>query len=396
MAIKGKSMPIVLAGLLSLGLIVTGCGQPKAAKSQPPTRLAEVAVVTVGAQRLVLDTELPGRTSAHRIAEIRPQVNGIIQKRLFQEGADVEAGELLYQIDPVPFQVALDNQKAALAKAEANLAVTRTRADRYKELLAGKAVSQQAYDDAEAALKQALADVAAARAALASARINLDYTRVTAPIAGRVGRSNVTVGALVTAYQALPLVTIQQLDPIYVDVPQSASELLRLKRRLKEGQLGMGDKSRHVRLTLEDGEGYPIDGTLAFTDVTVNPTTGSVILRMVFPNPDHLLLPGMFVRAVVHEGVAEQAVLVPQQGVSRDPKGQPIALILDSEDKVQQRRLTIDRAIGNQWLITSGLTAGDRLIVEGMQRVRPGAPAMAVPFEPAATDRPSVPANTQS
>ncbi len=342
----------------------------------------EVAVVTIQPQQTVLTTELPGRTSAYLIAEIRPQVNGLIQKRLFTEGSDVNAGQVLYQIDPAPFQTALDNAKAALNRAEASLPSLRLRAERYKELLVDKAVSQQEYDDAASALNQAGADTRFWKAMVETAQINLGYTRVTAPISGRIGRSSVTDGALVTAYQPMPLSTIQQLDPIYVDVPQSTTELLKLNRRLEEGHFSQnGTNRKNVKLLMEDGTKYPLDGTLQFRDVTVDPTTGSVTLRIVFPNPQGVLLPGMFVRVVVQEGVQERAILVPQQAVSRDLKGNPIAMIADANDKVQPRMLTLDRAVGDRWLVSSGLASGDRVIVEGTQKVRPGDSVKVVPLD---------------
>jgi membrane fusion protein (multidrug efflux system) len=368
---------VVMTALLT-ALVMAGCDRPQA---PPPPRVPEVATVTVQPQQIVLTTELPGRTSPYRVAEIRPQVSGLIQKRLFTEGSDVQAGQVLYQIDPAPFQAAYDNAKAALGRAEANLPSIRLRAGRYRDLLPDRAVSQQEYDDAAASLKQAEAEVELGKAMVETARINLGYTRVTAPISGRTGKSSVTDGALVTAYQALALTSIQQLDPIYVDVPQSTVEMLRLKRRLEEGRLkNDGTNQKKVSLLMEDGRAYPLEGTLQFRDVTVDPTTGSVILRLVFPNPKALLLPGMFVRAVVKEGVSEQAILIPQQAVSRDPKGNAVALIVDNTGKVQQRMLTIDRAIGDKWLVTSGLGPGDRVIVEGLQRVRPGASVKEVPL----------------
>ena len=370
---------VVLTALLG-GLLLLGCERQQA--QAPPPPIPEVATVTVQPQQIVLTTELPGRTSACRIAEIRPQVSGLIQKRLFTEGSDVQAGQGLYQIDPAPFQAAYENAQAALGRAEANVPPIRLRVERYKELLPDKAVSQQEYDDAAAALKQAEAEIEIWKAATETARINLGYTRVTAPISGRIGKSNVTDGAVVTAYQPLALATIQQLDPIYVDVPQSTTELLRLKRRLEDGRLlPDGTNQKKAALLLEAGRAYPLEGTLQFRDITVDPTTGSVTLRLVFPNPKGDLLPGMFVRAVVKDGLSEQAILVPQQAVSRDIKGNPVALILDPGGKVQQRLLRLDRAIGDQWLVTSGLAAGDHIIVEGLQRVRPGASAKAVPFD---------------
>jgi len=373
---------LALAMVLSVGLSTGGCGGQK--QSPPAPAVPEVAVVTVRPEPVELITELPGRTSAYRVAEIRPQVNGLIQKRLFEEGSDVRAGQVLYQIDPAPYQSALTNAKAALSRAEANLPAIRSRVERYKELIPDKAVSQQDYDDAAAAVKQAEADVESWKAAVETARINLAYTRVTAPIFGRIGRSAVTEGALATAHQPLALATIQQLDPIYVDVPQSTAELLRLKGSLKAGHLDRnGTNRKKVRLVLEDGTTYPKEGTLQFQDVTVDPTTGSVILRAVFPNPQGVLLPGMFARAVVKEGVNRQAILIPQQSVSRDRKGDTSVLIVDAGDKVQPRMIEIDRAIGDKWLVSSGLSAGDRVIVEGLQRVRPGASVKIVPFEAA-------------
>jgi membrane fusion protein (multidrug efflux system) len=358
--------------------MVNGCG-----KTEKPQQggTPEVATVTISTQQVVLTTELPGRTSAYLLAEVRPQVSGIIQKRPFTEGTNVKAGEVLYQIDPAPYQSALDNANGALGRAEANLPAIRLRFERYRDLLADKAVSQQDYDDTAAALKQAEADVQYWKATVESARINLGYARITAPISGRISKSNVTVGAMVTAYQPLALATIQQLDPMYVDVPQSTTELQRLKRSSEDSHLNQnGAKQKKVRLILEDGTSYPLEGTLQFRDVTVEPTTGSVILRVVVPNPKGVLLPGMFVRALVKEGTNEQAILVLQQAVSRDPKGNPVALIVDAESKVQQRMLTVDRAIGDKWLVTSGLKPGDRVIVEGIQRARPGIAVQVVPF----------------
>jgi len=341
-----------------------------------------VATVTIQAQHMELTTELPGRTAPYLVSEIRPQVNGIIQKRLFREGSDVKSGELLYQIDPAPFQVALDSAKASLGKAQANLPAIRSKAERYKELIVDKAVSRQDYDDAVAAVGQAQADIEYWKTAVEAARINLAYTRVTAPISGRVGRSSVTDGALVTAYQPLPLATIQQLDPIYVDVTQSSAELLRLKRNLEAGRLTAdGEKGRKVRILLEDGTPYPMDGTLQFREVTVDPATGSFTLRIVVPNPQDLLLPGMFLRAVVQEGIADNAILVPQQGVSRNPKGEAIALVVDDAGNVGQRVLSLNRAVADQWLVSSGLSGGDRVIVEGMINIRPGLVVKAVPLK---------------
>lgn len=378
-AISTHNWPLALAAV-SMLLLLSGCEQGHG--QQPgPAQTPEVATVTVQTQQVELSTELPGRTSPYLVAEVRPQVNGLIQKRQFKEGSDVKAGQLLYQIDPAPFQVAYDSAKASLGKAQANLPSIRLRAERYKELLVDKAVSQQDYDDAAAAVEQAKAEIEYWKTQVEGARINLGYTKVSAPISGRVGKSNVTDGALVTAYQQTWLATIQQLDPIYVDVTQSSAELLRLKRNLETGQLTAdGEKGKKVRILLEDGTPYPMEGSLEFRDVTVDPTTGSFTLRIVVPNPEHLLLPGMFVRAVVREGIAEQAILVPQQGVTRTPKGDPVALIVDDAGTVQQRMLTLNRAIGDSWLVSSGISPGDRVVVEGMLNVRPGTAVKAVPL----------------
>jgi membrane fusion protein (multidrug efflux system) len=362
-----------MKNLSILCLLIAASGMSCSRKQAPPPPAPEVATVTVARQPVLLTTELPGRTSPYLIAEIRPQVNGLIQKRLFTEGSDVQAGQELYQIDPAPFQATLDN-------AQAILPALRSRADRFKEALADKAVSQQDFDDADAALKQA-------EAALETARINLNYTHIVSPISGRIGASTVTDGAIVTAYQPMALATIQQLNPIYVDVTQSTTELLRLQRRLADGRLSHdGTNQNSVQLILEDGTTYPLEGTLQFRDVSVNATTASVILRMVFPNPKEVLLPGMFVRTLMKEGVSEQAMLIPQQAVSRDPKGNPYVLIVDAESKAQPRSLTLDRAIGDKWLVASGLAPGDRVIVEGIQRLRPGMPVKEVPS--LATDKP--------
>ena len=375
---KFLNWSLILA-VMSGGLLLSGCDRRQ---QSPPIPVPEVATVTLQTRKVMLTSELPGRTSAFRVAEIRPQISGLILKRLFTEGSDVKAGQVLYQIDPAPFQAALDNTKAALGKAEANLPAISLRAERYTELLADKAVSQQDCDDVDAALKQTMAEIEYWKAQVETASINLRYCRIIAPITGRIGRSNVTEGAIVTAYQPVALATIQQLNPIYVDVPQSTIELLRLKRRLNDGRLDYDEKSQNkVKLVLEDGTAYQQEGILQFSDVTVDPTTGSVILRVVFPNPEDILLPGMFVQAIIKEGVNKKATLVPQQGVSRDPRGNPFALVVDLESKVKQRMLTIDRAIGDNWIVSAGLFPADRVIVEGMQRVRPGMTVKVVPFD---------------
>lgn len=378
------------AALVSASLVVSSC-KPKVTAA-PPARAAEVGIVTILPERTVLTTELPGRTSAYLVAEIRPQVNGLIQSRQFQEGANVKAGDLLYQIDPAPYQAAVNQAKATLTTAEAdlvtaeaNLPALRSRAERLKGLVAIHAAAQQDYDDASAMLRQGEANLAARRAAVEisrtaveSARINLAYTPIHSPISGRIGISNITVGSLTTAYQPTPLAVVQQLDPIYVDVVQASADLLRLEQRLKSGSLKQSGVTK-VKLLLEDKTPYPLEGKLQFRDVTVDPTTGSMTLRLVFPNPKHVLLPGMFVRAVVQEGVNQQALLVPQQGVTRDVKGLPVAWVVGQDERVEQRTLELDRAIADKWLVTSGLAAGDRLIVEGLQKVRPGAQVRAVP-----------------
>ncbi len=391
----GKPKPLALGSFVLLGLFIPGCKSTATPTGPGPVGPVEVATVEIQPERTLLTTQLPGRTSAYLVAEIRPQVNGLIQSREFQEGAFVKAGQLLYQIDPAPYEAAYNQAKAAvataeadLATAEANLPALRSRVERFRKLLEIRAVGQQDYDDAEAALLQAEANietrrraVESARAAVEVARINLSYTPIRSPISGRIGVSNITVGALATAYQPTPLAVVQQLHPIYVDVTQASADLIALRRRLQSGQLKKsGPTQNQVQLFLEDGTPYPLKGTLQFKDVTVDPTTGSIRVRMVFPNPENVLLPGMFVRAVVEEGINEQALLVPQQGVTRDVKGNAVALVVGKDEKVEQRVLTLDRAIGNKWLVTDGLVAGDRVIVEGLQRVRPGVPVRAVPF----------------
>jgi membrane fusion protein (multidrug efflux system) len=353
-----------------------------------------VGVVTVQPQRVALTTELSGRTSPYLMAEVRPQVSGIIQKRVFSEGSDVKAGQVLYQIDPATYQAAYSSAKAALARAEANVTAVRLKAERYRDLVKIKAVSQQDYDDAEASLKQAEADVASANAAVETARINLAYTRVTAPISGRIGRSSVTDGALVTANQPAALATIQQLSTMYVDVTQSSADLLKLKHNLASGLLkDSGTAQAKVKLMLEDGSPYPLSGTLKFSEVTVDQSTGSITLRAVFPNPQQTLLPGMFVRAILEEGVSEQAILVPQRGVTRDPKGDAMVMVVGAEEKVEPRLIKVVRTVGDNWLVSEGLKSGDRVILEGIQKARPGTPVKAVPFgaKPQAASAPAGP-----
>jgi membrane fusion protein (multidrug efflux system) len=329
----------------------------------------------------VLTTDLPGRVAPPLIAEVRPQVGGIIQQRLFTEGPDVKAGQVLYQIDPATYKAAFASAKASLARAEANLIPARLKEERFKDLVKIKAVSQQEYDDAQAAFQQAEAEVESAKAAVDTARINLDYTSVKAPISGRIGRSSVTTGALVKASQDETLATIQQLDPVYVDVTQSTADLLRLRQSLANGLLKNGEaKQAQVKLLLEDGTAYAQAGTLKFSEVTVDQSTGSVTLRNLFPNPEQLLLPGMFVHAVLQEGVNDQAILVPQRGVTRNPAGNAMVMVVGAEEKVEPRLIKAARTVGDDWLVSEGLKAGDRVILEGIQRVRPGTVVKAVPF----------------
>ncbi|MHC1700567.1 MAG: efflux RND transporter periplasmic adaptor subunit [Humidesulfovibrio sp.] len=363
----------------ALAALLSGCGQSTQAGGPPKQGEPEVTVVDIAPEQITLTTVLAGRTSAYLVADVRPQVNGIVQQRLFREGAEVKAGELLYQIDPATYQAAYNNAKAALAKAEANALPARLKAERFAGLAKVRAVSQQDNDDAQAAHHQAEAEVVAARAALDSARINLSYTRVSAPIAGRIGKSTVTPGALVTASQPAALATIQQTDPIYVDVTQSSSEVMRLKRDLASGRLKKaGANGAKVKLLLEDGSAYPAEGALQFSDITVDQSTGVVTVRAVFPNPNHDLLPGLYVRAVLEEGVQDQAILVPQAAVSRDSKGNPLVLTVKPDGVVEPRPIEVGRPVGDKWLVLSGLAGGERVIVEGLQKARPGAKVKAV------------------
>jgi len=361
--------------LISATALMAGCSKTTA--ESPHAQVAEVGVFKVVQQALPITTELPGRTAAYQVAEVRPQVNGLIQKRLYVEGADVKAGAALYQIDPASYQAAFNSARAALSKANANLMTSAPKVARYKDLVAIDGVSRQEYEDAVAVNEQAKAEVQAAAAALEQARINLQYTRVDAPISGRIARSAVTPGALVTASQATALTTVQQLDPIYVDLTQSSEDLLRLKRAMESGGLKQSGGQPRVTLLLSDGSKYAQAGKLQFSEVTVDPGTGNVTLRALFPNPRHDLLPGMFVRAVIESGVNEHAIAVPQQGVTRNPKGEATALVLNPQGKVEQRTLVTDGTLGDKWLVKSGLNEGEMLIVEGVQKVKPGAPARA-------------------
>lgn len=376
---RGSRRPSALrlgAGALLLGWLAA-CGGSAPPQAQPSGPV-EVGVIEVEPEPLTLHRELPGRTSAFRVAEVRARVNGIVLERLFEEGADVKEGQALYRIDPLPYEAALESAKASLARAEATLESNTLLAKRYAELLASNAVSKQEYDNAVAAQKASAAEVAAAKAAVKSARINLGYTHVTAPISGRIGKSEVTEGAYVQQGQATLMATIQQLDPIYVDLTQSSTEVLRLRRELEAGNLVRSGDGARVRLLLEDGTVYSEVGTLQFSDVTVNPSTGSITLRAIFPNPKKELLPGMFVRAQLEEGTRPAAILVPQAAVRRDARGNASVLVVNGEGKAESRRVEAPRAVGNRWLVTEGLQPGDRVIVEGLQKVRPGAPVVAV------------------
>lgn len=359
----------VLCMLLSLMLLACEEGGKGAPGSSGPR---EVVIIKLEPRRKVYTTALAGRIASFQVAEVRPQVGGILQQRLFTEGADVKAGQALYQIDPATYEAALDSAQAALMKAEANVTPARLKAERFRELLAIKAVSKQEYDDAQAAFKQAEADVAVNRAAVKTARINLEYTKVRSPISGRIGKSAFTPGALVTANQAQALTSVRQLDPVYVDITQSSQDLLRLRAQFTNGELRSAAEEAPVRLKLENGAMYPHEGRLQFTDVSVDESTGMVSLRALFPNPEHILLPGMYVRAVIAEGVDENALLVPQRALRRDPKGQASVLLVDGGGKVDVRLVDVGRTVGDSWQVLSGLKPGDRVIVEGGQNVRPG------------------------
>lgn len=370
--VKPSPRFLFLAAVLSTALF--GCGQSQQAGGPPQAQEAEVTVVTIAPEEVTLTTVLAGRTSAYQISDVRPQVGGIVQKRLFKEGSDVKAGELLYQIDPATYQAAYDNAKATLTKAEANALPARLKGDRYTNLSKVNAVSQQDNDDAQAAKLQAEAEVISAKAALETARINLSYTRVTAPIGGRIGKSTVTPGALVTASQADALTTVQQTNPMYVDVTQSSSEVLRLKRDLASGKLKKaGADGAKVKLLFEDGASYQHEGALQFSDITVDQSTGVITLRALFPNPNQDLLPGLYVRAVLEEGVEENAILVPQAALSRDSKGNALVMVVKADNTVEARPIEVTRVLGDKWLVASGLAAGDRVIVEGLQKAKPGA-----------------------
>ncbi|EDT6776880.1 multidrug efflux RND transporter periplasmic adaptor subunit AcrA [Salmonella enterica subsp. enterica] len=363
--------PLAVVLMLSGSLALTGCDDKQ--DQQGGQQMPEVGVVTLKTEPLQITTELPGRTVAYRIAEVRPQVSGIILKRNFVEGSDIEAGVSLYQIDPATYQATYDSAKGDLAKAQAAANIAELTVKRYQKLLGTQYISKQEYDQALADAQQATAAVVAAKAAVETARINLAYTKVTSPISGRIGKSSVTEGALVQNGQASALATVQQLDPIYVDVTQSSNDFLRLKQELANGSLKQENGKAKVDLVTSDGIKFPQSGTLEFSDVTVDQSTGSITLRAIFPNPDHTLLPGMFVRARLQEGTKPTALLVPQQGVTRTPRGDATVLVVGADNKVETRQIVASQAIGDKWLVTDGLKAGDRIVVSGLQKVRPGA-----------------------
>lgn len=396
----GRRIPSTLLFAAGLGtLLLAACDRPPR-QAASPAAAAPVPVVTVlkaQPESVPLVTELPGRTAARLIAEIRPQVTGIIKERPFEEGSEVKAGQVLYQIEPAPYQAAFDSAKANVERAEANLVVARLKAKRYAGLEKNDAVSKQANDEALAEAQKAEAEVAAARAALDKAGIDLNFTRVRSPIAGRIGRSAVTPGALVTANQAMALATVQQLDPINVDLTESSAERLRIERQLESAKLQRAEGSTvPVKLVLEDGSLYGLEGKLAFSEVSVHEATGTVTLRAVFPNPDRQLLPGMYVRARLSHGLNRQAVLLPHAALSRNPRGQAQVMVVGAEEKVEARNVDAERSHGEKWVVTAGLKAGDRVIVEGLQKVRPGAvvkaeeagaPKQAEPAPPGAAAR---------
>jgi membrane fusion protein (multidrug efflux system) len=382
-----KTMSRLPAQILLLSVIIlAACGKTQAPPPKPG--VPEVNVVTLEQQKVSLTRELPGRTNAYLLAEVRPQVTGIVKKRLFTEGALVKAGQPLYQLDDATYQANAASARAALARAQATLKSAELNAKRSNELVKIDAISKQDNENANAALAQAKADVAAAEAALQSSSVTLAYARITSPITGRIGKSSVTQGALVTANQAAPLATVQQLDPVYVDLTQSSSELLQLRKDLAAGKLSKsGDVP--VQIVLEDGSTFQHKGKLAFTDVSVDPGTGSFSLRVTVPNPDSVLMPGMYVHAVVGNGVREAAILVPQQGIARDPKGNTSAMVVSKDGKAEVRPVKVSRAIGDKWLVEDGLVAGDRVIVAGLQKIKPGVPVKAVeaaPAQPATPD----------
>lgn len=383
MSYKKRAFTFVVA-LAAVALTACGREQPTAAVDMPPP---QVGVVTVEPEPITLVTELPGRLEAVRTAQVRARVAGIVLEQTFREGSEVKAGDVLFRIDPAPLQAALNSAKAQLARAEANFKQASSRAQRFAPLVKTNAISQQDYDDAVAARDQAAAEVVAAKAAVETARLNLGYATVTAPIDGRIGRALVTEGALVGQGEATPLAIIQQIDPLYVNLVQSSAELLRLRRALASGQLEeLSPDEVKITLITEDGEEYPHPGRLLFSDISVDPTTGAVMLRAVVPNPDRFLLPGMYVRARLEQAVASNAITVPQQAVSRTGQGDTV-MVVDDEGRVAVRPVQVGRAYVNRWVINAGLQPGDRVIVDGLQKIRPGIPVTPVawrdPLQPA-------------
>ncbi|MGB2246999.1 MAG: efflux RND transporter periplasmic adaptor subunit [Alcanivorax sediminis] len=362
-----------------VGLQLAACSDSGNQAGQMQQQAPEVGFMTVNAETVTLNRELPGRTTAHRIAEVRPQVSGVIKERLFQEGQEVKAGQPLYQIDDRTYRATVATARAELARAQATLHSNELREKRFRQLLEKRSVSQQEYDEARAQLDENKAAVAAARASLLSAQINLDYATISAPIDGRIGRSSVTAGALVTANQAQALATIRQLDPIFVDLTQSSNDLRQLRKAMAAGELEqVSEDQARITLLLEDGSAYPQPGILQFSEYAVDESTGSVTLRALFPNPDEDLLPGMFVRGRLPEGQRSNTILVPQKSISRDPTGQAFAMLIDSENMVKKVNVSTERAVKSQWLISQGLKEGDRLIVDGLQRIQPGMPVTPV------------------
>ncbi|MBS9425256.1 efflux RND transporter periplasmic adaptor subunit [Photorhabdus caribbeanensis] len=377
MRINRGVLPLATVLVFSGSLALSGCNDKDSQQIAGNQQAPEVGIVTLKNEPLMVTTELPGRTSAFRIAEVRPQVGGIILKRNYKEGSDVKAGASLYQIDPATYQADYDKAKADLAKAQANAEIERLTVNRYKSLLGTNYVSQQEFDKASADYAQTNAIVQSAKAAVEIARINLAYTKVTAPISGRSGKSTITEGALVSVGQPTALTTIQQLDPIYVDVTQSSDDYLRLKNEIAKGVVQKGDTKAKVHLIMENGKNYSETGYLEFSDITVDETTGSITIRAIFPNPNEELLPGMFVRAKLEEGIRQDSILVPQQGVTRTPRGEATVMVVGADEKVEPRIITANQAIGDKWLVTSGLKAGDRVIVTGLQKIKPGIPVKA-------------------
>ena len=377
--------PALTACALATSLALVGCSKdPKdaqqagAAQQMPPT---EVGVLVAQPQSVEQSVELSGRTTAFEISEVRPQTSGVVLKRLFTEGSYVREGQALYEIDSRTNRASLDSSRAALTRQQAQLNVLRVKEGRYRQLVGSNAISKQEYDDIVAQVKLAEADVAATQAEVRNAEINLGYSTVRAPISGQTNRSTVTAGALVTASQAEPLVTIQRLDPIYVDINQSSAELLRLRQQLSQGSLNSSNNTK-VKLKLEDGSYYPVEGRLAFSDASVNPETGTVTLRAVFPNSNHLLLPGMFATAQIVQGVIPNAILIPQAAISRTPTGQAMAMIVNAKGIVEQRPVTTFGTQGSNWIVTEGLQTGDKVIVEGVAKVKPDQQVVAKPYQP--------------